>query len=404
MSIPENTVTSVPTVTELLAHLQDTWPTLTTAQIYERIDLERQGLARVQETGVAPVTVDLPDLPDLLHGIGASDPVGDSEKDGDFSVNSMDLFGGATSHGSLGEETEEDTKIEKWLSPKLKRLFNYKAEKFDGNSFLTWKKCILRMLEMVKLSDLVLKAAPYTETASFEYKRWLEADRLVINFLNLQLSVKFTTYLNSCTSARGMWTMLLDRFENAALENWSEIFEKWNSHRQGDSQPIDEFVTQQCDFYEQLLALGHNFGDAHRRARLLMGLNAHFQPEARVYRRDSTMSFYQICNDLRIVEISYVRTRSVPPRNNFVGGKSSFPERPPMEYSGRRESSHCSTCGQKGHHWKACPRAVKGADGRYLRICHLCYEPGHFKHQCPKSQRGSLPERKLSSAVEEPSA
>ena len=370
---------STPSITELIARLQDAWPNLTTEQIYSRMDLNRQELARVQDAGATPRAVQSTDLPDFQYGIGAE------EGQGDDSVSSKDVFGEREFHGVFGAENAQDEQIEKWLSSKSKRLFHYKAEKFDGTGFLTWKKCILRLLGMVKLSELVLTDNPFDDTSSIDFKKWVEADILVINFLNTQVTQKYCIYMNSCSSAHSMWEMLLDRFENDALENWSSIFSKWNAHSQGVTQLVDDYISEECVFYEQLLALGHDFGAEHRRSRLLMGLNSQFQPEARVYRRDSTTSFHKICNDLRIVELSYVRSVSVPPRNNFIEGNGSSRDRAPRD---KTWSEKCTTCGKPGHVWKRCPHATKGADGRYVRICHNCLLPGHFKAQCPQAKNG----------------
>ena len=74
----------------------------------------------------------------------------------------------------------------------------------------------------------------------------------------------------------------------------------WNAHKQGSTQKVDEYIRDQKDFHRRLIALGHNFGDEHRKMRLLYGLNQKFAVDAKLYRRDRTMTFYQICDDLRI--------------------------------------------------------------------------------------------------------
>ena len=59
MSNADNAVTPIPTMSKLIALLQATWPTLTTDQIYERIDLELLDCAAAENTMTTVGTEDL---------------------------------------------------------------------------------------------------------------------------------------------------------------------------------------------------------------------------------------------------------------------------------------------------------------------------------------------------------
>ena len=126
----------------------------------------------------------------------------------------------------------------------------------------------------------------------------------------------------------------------------------WDMHKQGPSQKVDEYIREQ-DFNRRLIALGHDFGEDHRKMRLLHGLNLKFFVDAKLYRRDCTMTFDQICDDLRSVSKEY--EESVDPKVKYSKQKQPSHQRASNNKPWQPTAKHCNNCNKDGHFICDCP-------------------------------------------------
>ena len=87
--------------------------------------------------------------------------------------------------------------------------------------------------------------------------------------------------------------------------------------------------------------------------RLLHGLHPKFAVDAKIYRRDRTMSFDQICDDLRIVAKEY--EVSVEPKVNYSRQKKPAYNRAPNSRPWQQPEKHCNNCNKDDHYIRDCP-------------------------------------------------
>ena len=184
--------------------ISDTWPTLTQGKALNRLSQLLENMTRVRDgrTTLVPIPHARPSVG--LHGIGA----------GDGSESPTDKI--KEESGFFSDEENEDLQIEKWLSKKQKIIIGYSGTKLSGDRFQSWKDDILSVLNVNRLSGIVLKDKPTSDTTTLEFKKWKACNEVVRSFLKRNLSEDLSIELSAFSTAREMWTNLIYRFENSA--------------------------------------------------------------------------------------------------------------------------------------------------------------------------------------------
>lgn len=232
----------------------------------------------------------------------------------------------------------------------------FAIDKLTESNFHVWKYNIELVLGAKELSSHITEdASKAKETASSsssdENAKWFQKDAKARAVIGLSLGKEYTDHVVGCSSARAMWTTILDLFQKKTLLNQLRIRRRFYSAKMGDSEKAMAFISRVRQLASDCKAMDVKIDDKDIAMTVLCGLPSRYE---------HLIVAIDAAADDKTLSLEFVKSRLLQEEQRMLDRgdvKPSTDTALVTSHSSGNASSdvpECSFCGKKYHNESKC--------------------------------------------------
>ena len=232
----------------------------------------------------------------------------------------------------------------------------FSIDKLTESNFHVWKYNIELVLGARELSTHIIEddnqmKARSTSSTPQENSQWLQKDAKARAIIGLSLGREYTDHVVGCSTARAMWTTILDLFQKKTLLNQLRIRRQFYSAKMGDSEKAMAFISRVRQLAADCKAMDVIIDEKDIAMTILCGLPERYEHlivAIDAASNDTTLSLEFVKSRLLQEEQRMQDRGSFKSSSDTALLTSSSLETVPSD------TAKCSYCGKKYHTEKTC--------------------------------------------------